>query len=306
MRLKKQRHQRDLTNYRLLVGLLGMIYLALGGSVRSEQPQGNSSEVFESQLSNQVEPGPVLPNKSVVSNHPGTPAENPESVNVRAENDLFITQNPRTPIQRDLWKARISTLSDLGINQPKNELEKIIQQINSIEIRQDAAVTDIETPLNPELQEAILEPQPQEAQNPSVAQVEKIHHEDTISEQTLNQFKELSQSPEILKNPLKLAEILYKGNCLQESAVCYREALKRINTTESDVFQDKAWILLQLGNCLTKTDPQAALENYQIVITEFPYSPWAQLAKGKSDLISWYLKDEPQTLIETSKVEIAR
>ena len=60
-------------------------------------------------------------------------------------------------------------------------------------------------------------------------------------------------------------------------------------------------MLFQLGNCLKSNHPQLAQEKYQAVIAEFPLSPWAPLAKAKSDAIAWFLQDQPAKLLEESK-----
>lgn len=222
---------------------------------------------------------------------------NPEK-SVSAENDLMITRNPTTPLQYELWKARISAAKD-SQNPAKRQLEQIIQQVRSIEIksktREPEPVIETVAEADPNETGAGLKP-------PSDQMLAKNRNKPangTISEQTLQRFKELSQKPEQLNNPLELAEILFRCGCLEEAAACFRTALNRIHEKD-DPLQDKAWILLQLGNCLKNKNPQAAIENYQAVIAEFPYSPWAKVAKAKSDSVSWYLKDQPDVLIKES------
>ncbi len=65
--------------------------------------------------------------------------------------------------------------------------------------------------------------------------------------------------------------------------------------------RDRAWILFQIGNCLRKDDLPAAAKMYQQLLTEYPNSPWVDLAKAQSNLIAWYLKDEPVKLIAEVK-----
>jgi hypothetical protein len=36
---------------------------------------------------------------------------------------------------------------------------------------------------------------------------------------------------------------------------------------------------------------------YGQLLTEYPNSPWADLARFQSKLIDWYLRDEPRKLI---------
>jgi outer membrane protein assembly factor BamD (BamD/ComL family) len=59
--------------------------------------------------------------------------------------------------------------------------------------------------------------------------------------------------------------------------------------------------LFQIGNCLRNDDLPAAAKTYQQLLTEYPNSPWADLAKARRDLIAWYLKDNPVKLIAEVK-----
>ena len=52
-----------------------------------------------------------------------------------SENDLIITGNPKTQIQQQLWEARIGELKETKENTFKDELEAIIQEISTIELK---------------------------------------------------------------------------------------------------------------------------------------------------------------------------
>ena len=52
---------------------------------------------------------------------------------------------------------------------------------------------------------------------------------------------------------------------------------------------------------LRDIDPPTAVEMYEQLIAEYPNSPWADLAKARTKLIDWYLKDKPDTLINERK-----
>jgi len=72
--------------------------------------------------------------------------------------------------------------------------------------------------------------------------------------------------------------------------------LKRAEA-ESGEKKNIDWILFQTGNCLAKEEPEAALKMYRRMITEYPDSSLAYVADARERLISWYLKDKPQSLI---------
>jgi len=220
------------------------------------------------------------------------------------QNDLIIAQNPNTESGRQLWQARISVPKDTNDVQSKSELQQIIKQISSIEFKkQELApkpIIVVATASKTEPNEITSDTQTSQEQ-PGPKTESKPPYE-PITEQTLQIFKNSSEHPEQLKNPFELAEVLFNSGCLSEAAKCYKEALNRMPANEPDRFQDRAWLLFQIGNCLQKADPQTAMQMYRQLITEYPGSPWTDSAEAKTKLIDWYLNDKPLMLINASKL----
>jgi len=247
-----------------------------------------------------AEPVQTGPDTTNVQN---TVTEDDTVVPVYPENTPVMPKARRDEIERDLWWSSISVAQEDKAVQSQNELEQLIQQINRIEIDGQMAPEGPEITADPAT-EVMPEENIPPVQTPQVAEsvkADRASSDGSVSEQTLELFKNASQRPGQLENPFKLAEILFRSGCLKEAAVCYREALNRIDAENPDVFQDKPWILLQLGNCLRSDDPQAAQESYQAVMTEYPDSVWAPMAKAKNELVDWYLQNQPQTLIDEMK-----
>lgn len=233
------------------------------------------------------------------------------------ENDLLLAKNPTTDPERQLWKARISIFEETEPSPNKDELKELIEKIGAVRFNQSAtkpqqkplpvsdnnanAVTSAITAAVASTVSA--EPNEVTAEEPTAAVSSEIQASNgAFSEKTLKRFREMIQRPEQLKNPLELAEILFRGKCLKEAAICYQLALDRLNTADEDPYQNKAWILFQLGNSLQQDDPQAALENYRILIAECPDCPWAEAAKAKSRLVDWQMKDKPVDLVQECKL----
>ncbi len=218
--------------------------------------------------------------------------------------NLLIAKSPTTYLSRQLWQARISASKDRNPSQSKNELRQIIRQINSIEFKpQD------QTPKPLIVVEPIQKAEPNEispdTEMPQEQEPSKIERKlpyEQVTDQTLQIFKSLSQHPDQLHNPFKLAEILFNSRRLREAAKCYQEALNRMTTNETDQLGNRAWLLFQIGNCLRNDDPPTAMQMYRQLIAEHPNSPWADLAKAKSKLIDWCLKDKPNALINECKL----
>lgn len=141
--------------------------------------------------------------------------------------------------------------------------------------------------------EALKEVKGKESESKSAAHLPY----ESVTDQTLQMLKNLSQHPKQLDNPFELGEVLFLSGHLKEARLFYQEALNRRDANDIASAQDKAWILFQIGNCLRDGDPPMAIETYRQLITEYPDSLWADLAKAQDKLINWHQKDKPWTLI---------
>lgn len=212
---------------------------------------------------------------------------------------LLEEAKPTTDVTKQLWQERVSISKEPKFNKNKKELQQIIDQIASMEIKS----TD-QTP------EPLISVDPiQKAEPNKTATETEISQEETsakteykaakgrITSQTLEIFKKLAQQPEKLHNPVELAEILFDSNYLDEAAMCYRQAFDRMNANQKQQPIERQWVLFQLGNCLQNSDKTASLQMYRQLIEEYPNSPWVEIAKAKSKLIDWYMQDKPYSLI---------
>ncbi|MFW6133310.1 MAG: tetratricopeptide repeat protein [Planctomycetota bacterium] len=93
-------------------------------------------------------------------------------------------------------------------------------------------------------------------------------------------------------DPLALADMLFKGGHLQTAAAFYRIALRRDPAPD-----ERAWILLQTGNCLRRTDPGAARAAYKRVAAEHADSTWAPMAEAYEALLAWRSRARPDDLL---------
>jgi tetratricopeptide (TPR) repeat protein len=217
---------------------------------------------------------------------------------------FFLAKNPTTDLSRQLWQARISASKDRKSNPSKNELQQIIKQVESVEFKPQE-----QTPKPLIVVEPIRQTEPNEfssdtemLQEPQPDNIKRKLPNDRVTDRTLQILKTLSKKPDQLHDPFELAEILFNSNCLKEAAKCYQQALDSITAGQTDQFTDKEWILFQIGNCLRNTDRQTAMQMYSQLIAEYPDSPWVDLAKAKSKLIDWYLKDKPDVMINENKL----
>lgn len=215
----------------------------------------------------------------------------------------FIAKSPKTDLSRQLWQARITIAEDTKTGESKNELQRIIREVNSVDFKSRQ-----QTPAPLITLEPIRKTDPNETatdkempQEDKPIKIERKLPYRRVSDETLEALKSLSQHPEKLHNPLELGEILFSSHCLKEAAKCYQEAINRMTAGKAVQARDAAWLLFQTGNCLRQDDPATAVKMYEQLIVDYPDSPWAPLAEAKSELVGWYAKDTPDKLIAEYK-----
>jgi tetratricopeptide (TPR) repeat protein len=217
---------------------------------------------------------------------------------------VFASGNPKIVSGLELLRADISIAKSENDMKSAEQLKQIIEQIRSVEFKPKKLAP--EPVVIPE-KVPVIEPEPNETvpdvpdilaqkEEPKQETMPKLPFE-PITDETLKILRALAQEAEKLNNPLELAEIVFASGNLKESSLFYSEALKRKDPNDLGSAGDRAWILFQIGNCLRDIDLPAAAKAYQQLITEFPNSPWTELTKARSDLIAWYLKDEPDKLL---------
>ena len=186
------------------------------------------------------------------------------------------------------------TLFKTDNNMQKFGLQKIIEQINSVEFRPSKktpeSIVVIEPTVISESNETSIDIEEQEKYPES----QPIRKTNNISQK----LQALSQDRGKPENPFELAEILFLAGHLKESAVFYEQALEQIKTEDPKSILDRAWVLFQIGNCLKTEDPKTAKEMYRQLITEYPDSIWTNLAKTQDKIINWYQTDKPKELIK--------
>ncbi|MHC4387103.1 MAG: tetratricopeptide repeat protein [Planctomycetota bacterium] len=202
--------------------------------------------------------------------------------------------------KHQLWQARISTPASEDDKEDKDELQKLILRVYSIEFKRTGRSLETMTVI-----ESVSTAGPNETSTgPEAEAPEELEEKatalkpayGTVSDQTLQMLRELLRHPDRLDNPFELAEVLFLSGHVKEAALAYKEALNRRSPNQPDLTNDRAWILLQIGNCLRYDNMPAAAQSYKKLITEYPDSPWCDLAKAQYKLIEWHLEDEPQTL----------
>jgi len=206
-------------------------------------------------------------------------------------------------LRKSLWQSNISPAKQQEEKVQKNELQSLIDQINSMEFVLEPQV--FEDVQNEEPSESNISKEDVSPENDS----EQINQNKTIqsivnsriSEQTLIKLRKIAQEPETVNNPYQIGETLYSSSCIGDAALYYKEALNREKPDDINASNDRAWLLFQTGNCLREVDMLEASDYYRQLITEYPDYPWADIARIQSSIISWYENEKPNELITQYK-----
>jgi tetratricopeptide (TPR) repeat protein len=210
---------------------------------------------------------------------------------------VLTSIDPNNVNALELLRADMSVAYAQNDTKGKDQLKKIIEQIRSVGFEpQKQTPEPVIVPEQPEAvepNETVPEVPVQKKQAEQAVKPEPQH--EPITQDTLQVLQALA------KNPEKLGDILFVSGNVKEAANFYSEALQRRDPNSTGVSLDRAWIMFQTGNCLRDDDMPVAAKMYQQLLTEYPNSPWADLATARNNLIAWYLKDEPLKLIQQAK-----
>lgn len=194
------------------------------------------------------------------------------------------------PILQSAQRNRVA-LQTLDVQpsaaQSSDDLQNLIRQLNSIslpgrrshpedvgEIEKPAATS----PRSPASQPAASRPATQPAPDR-----DDVH-------QLLARLDELPPDPRRLA---LLGDALFQGGHEEVASAVYQRAA----TLETDG-ENLAWLVYQQGNCLRRSDPQAALDAYARVLQKFPQSPWTQAANLQAQVLRWRVVNRPQEVIQ--------
>jgi len=200
---------------------------------------------------------------------------------VLSHSGVTTSIDPKNKSAIELLRAEISIAKSENDTKSSGQLKQIIEQIRSIEfgphkqVPQPVIVPEKAPAIEPNETVTEVPVQKEQAQKA----IESKPKYAPISEKTLQMLMTLAQDP-----------------------MFYSEALRRKDPNDVSLSRDRAWILFQTGNCLRNEDLPGAAKAYQQLLTEYPSSPWSDLAKVRSNLIAWYLKDEPVKLIAEVKL----
>lgn len=204
-------------------------------------------------------------------------------------------------LTRELWSSRITAPNPNEDAESRLALKRLIEQVRSVRFGKEAAEA---TPASPVATRPAAEPLPNE---PAATPPAKLPEAASITPPSApagslpspgghKMLAGLLQDPGRMSDPLEVAELLFLSGRPVDAAPFYAQALEHLPRGDAVTAADRAWTLFQLATCLRETNMDEAQATYAKLISEYPDSPWTELARAQSQLLSWYQKDRPQQL----------
>jgi tetratricopeptide (TPR) repeat protein len=203
-----------------------------------------------------------------------------------------------------LWQSRILPPDPNEDAETRSALADLIRRVEAatLERPESKPVAPAAATVEPRAATSVSVAPPQTiaAERPTTAPQSPIEQNTALDAETLKRLSHLVEDPNQVSNPLEIAELLFLSGRPAEAAVFYERALALTVPNDPATSDDRAWILFQLGTSLRETDISRARDTYMKLITEFPNSPWTELAKANGRLLSWYQSTKPQQLISSA------
>lgn len=204
-------------------------------------------------------------------------------------------------VTHQVWQERIRAL-DEGPTPDQTELSDLIDQLNAVRIKPASSVsTPSQSTSTPPVtiksaSDQTLGPDPNVPIEPEPGEPVV---EGPLTPSILKEIAQIKEANETLADPLTMAEMLYRHGYRFEARLFYEQTLQ---ASDPNAPLDRAWILLQLGNCTKQSDLLAAQQYYSQVLQSYADSPWASMAQIQLELIQMMIDERPQELLEESRV----
>ncbi len=207
----------------------------------------------------------------------------------------------------ELLKTSISSVTDNPNNQTRQTLGHLIEQISSMKIRPKTKEPQ------PESQPKVDEKEPinnakqanksTETETPAETEARQQPSTHTLNPEIVQKLERIIEQSAIINEPQLLADMLYQTGYYELAAYFYELAISHDTKKQMDDL-NKSWLMMQKAVCLSNSNPQQALQIYKGLISQYPASPWVELAKNNEGLIDWLEAQQPKKLIEQCRQDL--
>jgi tetratricopeptide (TPR) repeat protein len=195
-------------------------------------------------------------------------------------------------ISTQLRKSRLTALPPDSNSGPQYDLEQLMERVKAVQLKPMGRVPgagETSAAVEPNVASPVsLRPAASTKDRPGEANA--AAQASTILTQGLD--------PNTVTHPFRMAEILYASGHLSQAAPFYQKALAQLNPQDKKTATQRQWILLQLGCCWREDQPAQARQMFSQLMSEYPDSPWLDLARAWQGLADWYLTEQPRRLIQ--------
>lgn len=203
------------------------------------------------------------------------------------------------PLKQDLWSSRVASPHEESEAGASLALKRLVRQVRSMKFEDQNPAPTFTPPAESVPSDETVETQSQETIAVSsalstAAAPAAASSGATLSPKAQKAIGVLQLNPNQIQDPLEMAELLFLSGRPAEAAPFYAKALDGLKNTDPAYEADRAWVLFQLGNCLRETDIAKAQATYMTLISEYPASPWTELAKAHGRLLTWYQKNRTE------------
>lgn len=208
-------------------------------------------------------------------------------------------------LSKDLWSSRVVVPETNEDAETSLALRRLIRQVRSVKFDdgkdkgptftapESKPVARMQQMQPDEAAEALSATPTTDSITAGIATTASSEPSTSLPTKAQKTLQTLQQNPNQARDPLDIAELLFLSGRAAEAAPFYAKALDRMSKVDPSYDADRAWILFQLGNCLRETDISKAQDVYMKLASEYPDSPWTELAKAHGRLLTWYQKSRP-------------
>jgi tetratricopeptide (TPR) repeat protein len=205
----------------------------------------------------------------------------------------------------ELLKASISSVTADSNSPNKQTLNRLIEQISSMKIRPKPKEPQPETQPQRESKELVSDANETKPTKPELTQAQEDRQQSTrtLNPEIVQRIERIIEKSGKTDDPQLLADMLYQTGYYELAAYFYELAITRDDNTQADD-TDNAWLMMQKAVCLSSSNPQQALQTYKSLISQYPASPWTELARNRQDLTDWLEAQQPEKLIEKCRQDL--
>jgi hypothetical protein len=211
--------------------------------------------------------------------------------------------------QKDkLLRTSVSSITDDSNSRTKQTLNSLIEQIGSMKIRPKAKEIQPESKPAEDNKKDATDDAKETGKSTETETAAETEDQQQISANALNpeivqKLEWIIEQSATTDDPQLLADMLYQCGYYELATYFYELAISR-GIEEQMEDADKSWLMMQKAVCLSNTNPQQALKIYQGLISQYPASPWMDLAKNYEGLIDWLEAQQPKKLIEQCRQDL--